>query len=265
MNNVKVLVVVIAASAAMVLAVFGALHFAGRVSGPLASGAVGEGGPKTEMEKIVHDYIINNPQVIVEAMSRYQAGESEREISRIREGAKKNATELYRETDPIVAGNPNGDVTMVEFFDYHCPYCKKVRDELVQLLKDDGKIRLVLKEFPILTPESEMASRAAIAAAEQGKYWPLHLALLGSDDLSEAAIMGLAMQVGLDVERLKRDMKSPKVQARLERNLKLAKSMSVEATPTFIIGEEPASGAYPVEKLKEMVAAARKAQQRASN
>jgi protein-disulfide isomerase len=217
------------------------------------------------MEQVVHDYLLKNPEIIVEAMKRYQANESEREIARIREGAKKNEAELYREPDPMIAGNPNGDVTMVEFFDYQCAYCKKVRDELVQLLKDDPKLRLVLKEFPILSRESELASRAAIAAQEQGKYWPMHLALLGSDDLSEPSIFAIAKQAGLDVERLKRDMTNPKVQARLERNMKLAKAMSVEATPTFIIGTEPASGAYPVAKLKEMVAAARKAQSSASN
>src|SRR5262249_2758104 len=140
-------------------------------------------------------------------------------------------------------------------------YCKKVRDELVKLLKDDGKIRLVLKEFPILTPDSEIAARAAIAAESQGKYWPFHLALLGSDDISEPAILAIAKQVGLDVDRLKKDMQDPKVTERLQRNMKLADAMQIKATPTFIIGKEPASGAYPVDKLKEMVAAARKAQQ----
>ena len=222
---------------------------------------------KADIEQIVHNYLLENPQIIIEAMDRYQANESNREIANMRAGVKKNATELFREHDPIVAGNPNGDVTMVEFFDYHCPYCKKVRDDLVKLLKDDGKIRLVLKEFPILTAESEMASRAAIASFAQGKYWQLHLALLGSDDLSEPMIYALAQQAGLDVDRLKRDMKDPKIQARLDRNFKLAQDMDVKATPTFIIGDEPASGAYPIEKLKELVAAARKKQkeQHASN
>jgi protein-disulfide isomerase len=265
MADRKSFLVVLGAAAAMVLAVFGALHFAGRLSEPGSLFAGGGNASKTEIEQIVRNYILQHPDVIMEAMERYQANESVREIDRMREGAKKNATELFREPAPIVAGNPNGDVTMVEFFDYHCPYCKKVRDDLVKLLKDDGKIRLILKEFPILTAESEMASRAAIASVEQGKYWPFHLALLGSDDLSEPAIYALAQHAGLDVERLKRDMKNPKVQARLDRNFKLAESMEVKATPTFIIGTEPASGAYPVEKLKEMVAAARKKQERASN
>ena len=263
MTDSKSFLVVVVAAAAMILAVLGALRFAGHVSDPsLAGGGIGS---RADIEQVVHDYLLKHPDIIVEAMERFQADESSHEIDRIREGAKKNATELYREHDPIVAGNPNGDVTMVEFFDYHCPYCKKVRDELVKLLKDDGKIRLVLKEFPILTAESEMASRAAIASVEQGKYWPFHLALLGSDDLSEPAIFAIAKQVGLDVDRLKHDMKDPRVQARLDRNMKLAENMEVKATPTFIIGTEPASGAYPVDKLKEMVATARKAQQHASN
>src|SRR6185436_2694431 len=128
MTNGKVVLVAAVAAAAMVLAVLVALRFAGRVTDlPLAGGPAS--GSRAEMEQVVHDYLIKNPEVIVEAMNGYQAKESEREISRMREGAKKNETELYREADPIVAGNPNGDVTMVEFFDYHCPYCKKVRDE----------------------------------------------------------------------------------------------------------------------------------------
>jgi len=262
MTDGKAFLVVIVAAAAMVVAVFAALRFAGHVSDQ--SAASGGAGSTADMEKVVHDYLMKNPQVILEAMQKYQDDQSKHEIDVIREGVKNNETELFHEPNPIVVGNPNGDVTMVEFFDYHCPYCKKVRDELVKLLNEDGKIRFIIKEFPILTPESEMAARAAIAANEQGKYWPFHLALLGSDDLSEAAIFSIAKQVGIDVDRLKKDMLDPKVQKRLERNMKLADAMQVKATPTFIIGSEPASGAYPVEKLKEMIAAARKKQQ-ASN
>jgi protein-disulfide isomerase len=263
MTDGKTFLVVIVAAAAMVLAVFGALRYGGHVTDPsIASG--GGSRSRSDMEQVVHDYLLKNPGIILEAMQKYQDDQSKHEIDAIREGVKNNATELFHEPSPIVAGNPDGDVTMVEFFDYHCPYCKKVRDELVKLINDDGKIRLVLKEFPILTAESEMSARAAIAANEQGKYWPFHLALLGSDDLSEAAIFSIAKQVGLDVDRLKKDMADPKVQRRLERNMKLAEAMQVKATPTFIIGTEPASGAYPVDKLKEMVAAARKKQQ-ASN
>jgi protein-disulfide isomerase len=172
MTDGKTFVVVIVAAAAMIVAVFGALRFAGRVTDP--SVAAGGAGTRTETEQVVRNYLLNNPEVILEAMQRYQANESKREVDRIREGVKNNETELFREPRPILAGNPDGDVTMVEFFDYQCAYCKKVRDDLVKLLNEDGKIRLILKEFPILTPESELAARAAIAAQEQGKYWPFH-------------------------------------------------------------------------------------------
>jgi protein-disulfide isomerase len=265
MTDGKAFFVVIVAAAAMVLAVFGALRYGGHVTDPSVAG--GGSGSRADLEQVVHDYLLKNPGIILEAMQKYQDDQAERETDTIRRAVKDNATELFHEPQPIVAGNPNGDITMVEFFDYRCPYCKKVRDELVKLINEDGKIRLVLKEWPILSregPESEMAARAAIAANEQGKYWPFHLALLGSDDLSEAAIFSIAKQVGIDVERLKKDMSDPKIQRRLERNMKLADAMQVKATPTFIIGTEPASGAYPVDKLKEMVAAARRKQQ-ASN
>ena len=255
--------IIIVAAAAMVFAVFGALRFAGHTTD--STTITGGTASQAEIEQIVHNYLLKNPDVIFEAVERYQSKESDRETQQMRDGVAKHKSELFKEADPIVAGNPNGDVTMVEFFDYHCPYCKKVRDDLVKLLKDDGKIRLVLKEFPILTAESEMASRAAIASLAQGKYWQFHLALLGSDDLSEPAIYALAKGVGIDVERLKTDMKDAKVQARLDANFKLADAMNVKATPTFIIGTEPVSGAYPIDKLKEMVAAARKKNQTASD
>src|SRR5262249_16018533 len=134
---------------------------------------------KADVEKIVRNYLLENPQVIFEAVERFQSRESEDRVADLKKGVKEHATALFKEPEPIVPGNSKGDVTIVEFFDYRCPYCKKVKKDVSDLLKQDGNIRLVLKEFPILSPESEMAAKAAIAAGAQGKYWDLHMALMG--------------------------------------------------------------------------------------
>lgn len=143
---------------------------------------------------------------------------------------------LLRSPASQVLGNPTGDVTIIEFFDYACPFCKAVEPRLQAFLKADRKARLVVEEFPILTPQSAIASRAALAAARQGKYAEFHRALmLNRGDLDEAAIFQVAQAVGLDVARLRRDMGSPALAAAIASNLKLARAIGVQGTPTFII------------------------------
>lgn len=264
MSSKQSAVVFLLVAAAMVLAVYGALRFAG--PGPaIEAAASGAGMTKAEVEKIVHSYLLENPQVIFEAVDKFQANQASQERENLRKNVAKHEKELFSEADPIVAGNPKGDVTIVEFFDYHCPYCKKVKADLAQLLKEDGNIRLVLKEFPILSKSSVTAARAAIASMKQGKYWEFHLELMGADDRSEEGIYAAAQKVGIDVARLKEDMKDPKIQERLDMNVKLATDMGVDATPTFVIGREPSSGALTLAQLKEAVKAARDAQNSASN
>jgi protein-disulfide isomerase len=143
---------------------------------------------------------------------------------------------LLRSPASQVLGNPTGDVTVIEFFDYACPFCKAVEPRLEAFLKADRKARLVVEEFPILTPQSPIASRAALAAARQGKYAEFHRALmLNRGALDEVAIFEVAHAVGLDVARLRRDMASPALAAAIASNLKLARSIGVQGTPTFII------------------------------
>jgi protein-disulfide isomerase len=143
---------------------------------------------------------------------------------------------LLRSPASQVLGNPTGDVIVIEFFDYACPFCKAVEPRLQAFLKADRKARLVVEEFPILTPQSAIASRAALAAARQGKYAEFHRALmLYRGELDEAAIFQVAHAVGLDVARLRRDMGSPALAAAIASNLKLARAIGVQGTPTFII------------------------------
>ncbi|HEY4031130.1 MAG TPA: DsbA family protein [Caulobacteraceae bacterium] len=133
-------------------------------------------------------------------------------------------------------GNPKGDVTIIEFFDYACPYCKAAEPRLEDFLKADRNVRLVVEEFPILTPQSVVASRTALAAARQGKYAAFHQALMAyRGGLDEDAILGVARKVGLDMEKLRRDAADPALQAAIDANLKLARAIGAHGTPTFIV------------------------------
>ena len=241
----------------MVAAVFGALHFAGGLSG--GNDVPERAMSKADVEKIVRNYLLENPDILVEVMNRLQSREDDQRLVKMKEKGKAHSQELYAEADPIVAGNPKGDITVVEFFDYHCPYCKKVKKTVADLLKQDGNIRLVLREFPILSAESQMAAEAAVASVAQGRYWDFHMALMGADDLSPESIFATAKKVGLDVERLKTDMKNPAVAKRLATTQDLARAIGIDATPTFFIGDEPFTGAQTLDELKAAVAAARKA------
>lgn len=257
MINQRNVILLAAGAIVMVVAVFAALRFAGSLSG--AGDVPATAISRADVEKIVHQYLLDNPEVVYEAIQRLQGKEDAKRVAQMRESAKSHAKQLFGEPEPIVAGNPKGDITIVEFFDYRCPYCKSVKQNVADLLKQDGNIRLILKEFPILSAESELAARAAIASLRQNKYWDFHMAMMGAEDLSEEAIFKIAKDVGINVEKLKTDMKDDRVQKRLIETQELARIIGIDATPTFFIGDEPTSGAKSLEELKELVAAARKA------
>jgi len=159
-----------------------------------------------------------------------------------------------------ILGNPNGDVTVIEFFDYACPYCKAAEPRLQAWLKSDKNVRLVVEEFPILTPQSAIASRAALAADRQGKYAAFHQALmLYRGGLDEDAILGVAKDVGLNVQRLRRDMADPKLMAAIDASLKLARTIGVHGTPTFIVDDRILTQPSATIDFSELAAASRKA------
>jgi protein-disulfide isomerase len=256
MNNQKTVLYLLLAAVIMIAAVFGALRLAGMTGGDEVPAVAMN---KADVEKIVRNYLLENPEVLFEAIDRMKSKEEGQRLVKMKDKAKSHLTALYAEPDPLVAGNPNGDVTIVEFFDYRCPYCRKVKKTVADLLNQDGNIKLILKEFPILSPESELAAQVAIAAAAQGKYWDVHMAFMGAEDLAGERIFQLAKEAGADIERLKADMKNPKVGKRLSETQSLAGAIGIDATPTFFIGDEPLTGAQSLEELKKAVAAARKA------
>ncbi len=257
MDSQRTVTLLLAAAVVMVVAVVAALRFA---SAPSDAEAPAVAMNKADVEKIVRSYLLEHPEVIFEAVDKYQSMENDQRVSLLKDRAKEHATALFKEPAPIVAGNPNGDVTIIEFFDYRCPYCKKVKKDVADLLKQDGNIRLVLREFPILSPESEMAAIAAIAAIPQGKYWDFHMALMGAEELSEDSIFQIAKETGIDVARLKKDMEKPEIAKRLKETQDLARTLGIDSTPTFFVGDEPLIGAQSKEELKKAVATARKAQ-----
>ena len=166
--------------------------------------------------------------------------------------------ELLNDPASPVGGNPDGDVTLVEFFDYQCPYCKTIFPSIQALLAEDRNLRYVFKEFPILGRASVFAARAALAARRQGKYLEFHTALMPArGKLTETRVMRLAEKVGLDVDRLRRDMADGTVDATIRRNLELADGLGIFSTPVFIIGDTQIPGAVEIDTLKVLIARAR--------
>jgi protein-disulfide isomerase len=214
---------------------------------------------KKAIEDIVRAYILKNPEIIREAVEALQAKEQQSTEERRIEAMAKLKSELVSDATSPVLGNPAGDVTVVEFFDYRCPYCKRTDPVVDQLVKEDGRIRRVMKEFPILGPESLFASRVALAARTPGQYEAVHKLLINAKGaLDQDTVMKLAKESGVDMDQLKRDLKSPAIDEALKRNRDLAGALEITGTPAFIIGTEFVPGAADLDTLKAIVARARK-------
>ena len=200
------------------------------------------------IEGVIRDFIRKNPDFVIEI---YQQEQTRKNIA-------AHKSELLDSPTDQVGGNPSGDVTIVEFFDYRCPYCKQMEPGLAKLLKDDPKIRFVHKELPVLGPDSVYASKVALAAVKQGKYEPFRAALMTTrGSIDQDAILKVADRVGLDVTRIKKDMADPAIEAIIQRNLRLAEALDINGTPAFVVGNSLTPGAVDVETLKRLVAKAR--------
>lgn len=212
------------------------------------------------LEKVIHDYLLKNPEVIIQAVRGLEERQKREAMEMTRELIGKHSKELRQDPDSFVAGNPKGDVTIVEFFDYRCGYCKQVHPVVKNVLRGDGKVRLVLKEFPVLGPESVAAARAAVAAlrGQRDKYLAFHDAMMERRGaLNEAVVMEIAATVGLNAAKLKADMQSPEVERVLRENYKLAQTLGINGTPAFIIGDELVPGAIIDRQMTQLIAQAR--------
>lgn len=196
---------------------------------------------RAKIEAVVHDYILSKPEVIVEAlqlMQRKQYEQAEQTVKKTQQAAASFAKSLFNQTNDPVAGNVNGKITVVEFFDYQCPHCIDMAPVISDIIKNNPDVRIVFKEFPIRGPMSEVAARAAIAANMQGKYYEFsHNLLIVNKPLTQDVILGVAKQSGLDVDKLQKDMNSDAVSKQLQQNMKLAQDLKLFGTPAFFIGK----------------------------
>jgi protein-disulfide isomerase len=225
----------------------------------LATAACGQSGPaKSASGDEIRAYILDHPEIIEEAMAKLQTKRQADADNQLKLALTQNRTKIDRDPRDYVAGNPDGKITVVEFFDYRCPYCKAALPEIEKLVATNKDVRFVLKEFPILSPVSESASRAAIAAKQQGKYWPVHAALLSEKNLDDAAIERILKASGVDMTKAKADAVDKTVTAQLDETHALAKSTGVTGTPAFVIGDKMISGWVPSE-VQAGIEAARKA------
>ena len=214
---------------------------------------------RAAIEKIVREYLIQNPEVLVEAMNELRRRQEVAAAEASKQAIAGHRKELFEDAAAPVGGNPKGDVTLVQFFDYHCGYCKQVHEPMLSLISEDKNLRVVYKELPILAPESRVAAAGALAAAKQGKYVELHNALMAArGKLTKDRVLAIAKEQKLDVAKLEKDMDAPEIQASIDRNLQLAQAMGVDGTPAFVVGDQFAPGAMPIEQLRELVAQARK-------
>ncbi len=208
---------------------------------------------KQQVEGVVKDYLMKNPDVVVQSLQVYQKqqmDQARKTIESTQKAAPKFAKELFQNTKDPVAGNPNGKITIVEFFDYQCPHCIEMTPVLEAVAKTNPEVRLVFKEFPIRGPASEAASKAALAAKMQGKYFEFHKGLMAANKvLTEADIMKVAQDVGLDVAKLKTDMGSDAVSQQIKEDYKLAQSLQLLGTPAFFVAKTDVTASAPEKAL----------------
>ena len=210
------------------------------------------------MDQAIEQYIRSHPEVIEQSLQSLESKRERNEKLRIRQAIAAHQEELLRDPASPVSGNLNGDVTIIEFFDYRCGYCKRVASAVTQLQKDEPGVRVVYKDFPILGAVSVFGSRAALAARAQGKHQAFHEAMLASEsELTQEEVLAIAQRVGLDVKKLEADLQAPEWQAAIDRNHALAKLLGISGTPGFVVGGEVYPGALELAGLKALVKQAR--------
>ncbi len=210
-----------------------------------------------EVRKIVADYLRSNPEAIIEAIHIWQQKQKAAEEALKRETIGKLRKDSAKKGLPVW-GNPEGGTTIVEFSDYNCPYCKKSFPRLKGLVEKDGDIRVVMKEFPVLGPGSVYAAKAALAAQRQGKYAAFHEAMMSHPGrATPEAVDQVAARVGLDVERMKKEMNSAEIQRELDKNRIWAERLGINGTPAFVIGDRLVPGAVSAATMKRLVEASR--------
>jgi protein-disulfide isomerase len=218
---------------------------------------------RTEIEKIVREYLIANPDVLKEVIAEAERRQAAEDAVKYKDAIKQHSAAIFNSKYQVTLGNSAGDVTMVEFFDYNCGYCKRALADMLTLMKTDPKLRVVLKEFPVLGEASVQVAQVAVAVRMQDKtggkkYLEFHERLLNNrGQINKALALAAVKEIGLDVARLEKDMASPEVRATLEESFKLADALGINGTPSYVIGNSVVVGAVGIEPLREAINTAR--------
>ena len=212
---------------------------------------------KKEIEKLFKEYISENPELILQSVRKYQE-EQERKMMQSAQENLKEYLEFFTQKDLPMVGNVDGDVTIVEFFDFNCGYCKKAFEDVQKIVAEDSNARVVFMDMPILSPSSAKMSAIAVASHKQGKYFEMHKALMDyRGTQNEKAFLKLAEDLGLDMEKLKADMESPETQAFIDKAKTIAQAIGIRGTPGFIVGERIYPGYIGIAALRDAVKVAR--------
>ena len=212
----------------------------------------------TSIDQQISQYLKDHPDEVLAALKLAQANAEKQKAADAQLAVAQKQDQIFNNPADPVIGNVNGDVTVVEFFDYRCPYCKRVSDSLMTLVKDDPNVKVVYKEFPILGPESLVAARIALAAHRQGKYEQVHTAFMAhKGSFEQADLLDLAASVGADPAKLAVDMQDPAIQGLLQANDSLAAALGITGTPGFLFGKQLIPGAVTLDDMKGLVKEAR--------
>jgi protein-disulfide isomerase len=210
------------------------------------------------LEPVIEQYLRAHPEVIEQSLQSLEIKREAEQKARQKAAISKRQQELLHDPTSPVSGNPDGDITVVEFFDYRCGFCKRAAPAVTQLQKEDSRVRIVYKDFPILGEPSELAAKAALASGAQGKHQQFHEALLASkNEMTKEEVFRVAVEVGLDPKRLDSDMENPEWQNVIARNRALAIDLGINGTPGFIVGTELVPGALDLNGLKELIVRAK--------
>jgi len=245
---------------------FAAALFAILIAVPAAAPARAQsftGDQRGEIERIVREYLLSHPELLQEVMSELEKRQAVAEAEKHRTAVKQYSEVIFNSPRQVTLGNTQGDVTVVEFFDYNCGYCKRAMSDMLDLMKNDAKLKFVLKEFPVLGEGSMQAAQVAAAVRMQDKtggkkYLEFHQKLLtGRGQADKARALAVAKEIGLDVARIEKDMAGDEVKAQLEESFKLAEALGLNGTPSYVVGNDVVVGAVGLNTLKEKVNAAR--------
>ena len=214
------------------------------------------------VKELVLETIRETPDIVLEAVRIIERRKQERQTAAAAGALSENRERLENDPNAPVLGNPDGDVTVVEFFDYNCPYCRRVKPHIEALLEEDPNVRLVYREWPILGDGSVFAARAALASRAQGKYESFHWALMGMRGrVGETTVMAVAEDVGLDTAQLRRDMQSPAIDAHIAESMALSRALGFNGTPSFVIGDALVPGVIEADRMIQLVRKARAARE----